>query len=120
MQDKMQTWNQLSINKMALKELKKMGAEPNPQMMHSTQLVQEFLSLPETRREGLRIHNLQTIEETAMQMHMLEPGQQAVILAAGGEGEVVEDRLESLAVQGGKGGLILLLLESLMTHAEEE
>jgi hypothetical protein len=116
----MQTWNQLAINKKASKELKKMGVEPNPQMMHATQLIQEFLSLPAEKREGLRLHNLQTIEETAMQMHVLEPGQQAVILAAGGEGEAVEDRLESLSVQAEKGSLVLLLLESLMTHSEEE
>jgi hypothetical protein len=115
----MQVWNQLPINKMASKEMEKMGVEPNPQMMHATQLIQEFLSLP-SKEMDLKINNLQAIEETAMQMHMLEPGQQAVILAAGGEGEVVEDRLESLAVQAEKANLVLLLLESLMTYSEEE
>lgn len=123
MQDQFKKWNQMRINQIAHKALLAMDKEPEPQMMHATQLLQEFLALPIQERGRLRVDNAELIEETAWSMTMLPPDQQAAMLAAGGEGEKVEDKLESLADQA-KGlkpnRVAMLLLESLMAEVEEE
>jgi len=118
----LETLNKMRMNQIASKALLKMGKEPEPQMMHATQLIQEFLALPIQERGRLPMASANLIEETVGTMALLPLEEQAQMLAKGGEGRKLADRLESLAVQAAglsPSRVALLLLESLRAEVEE-
>ena len=122
MRDQLETWNKMRINQIAHKALMKMGKEPDPQMMYSTQLLQEFLALPIQERGRLTMASANLIEQTAGTMAQLPLEEQAQMLAKGGEGRKLAERLESLAVQAAGQSpdrVAVLLLESLRAEVEE-
>lgn len=121
MQD--QQWNGMRINKIAKRLLERMGKSIDPQMMHSTQLLQEYLAIPVEQRGRIVMGDELSITETATQMPMFSPTQQAQILVAGVEGENLEDRLDALAdrlegVHAEQAGLFLA--ENVAIHLEPE